>query len=57
MEGKMTESILRQKHFDKQYVLRLPNALLEKLNFTSKKLNKPVSQIIRDAIEEYLKKA
>ncbi len=53
----MVESILRQKHFDKQYVLRLPSALLEKLNSASKKINKPISQIIRDAIEEYLKKA
>ncbi len=50
------ESILRQIHFDKQYVLRLPNTLLEQLRSASKKLNKPVSQIIREAIEEHLKK-
>lgn len=49
------ESLLRQKHYDKQYVLRLPNSLLEKLTNASKKLNKPTSQIIRDAIEAYIR--
>lgn len=51
----MQNSILRQKKYDKQYVLRLPNVLFEKLDSAAKKRNKPLSDLIRELLEEYSK--